>query len=109
MTIPTGLGAQNQLPSTLPSNIEAWTLVNPNIHIVSEEIKAKLEADKLRLAKIARMQLKQKLRSIDLIKHKEAEEESVPQKTKKGKDKAAKEPLNNSGAKKSRAKSNHVL
>ena len=55
------------------------------------------------------MQLKQKLRSIDLIKHKEAEEESVPQKTKKGKDKAAKEPLNNSGAKKSRAKSNQVL
>lgn len=54
------------------------------------------------------MQLKQKLRSIDFIKQKEGEEELAPQKTKKGKEKASKEPLHNSSAKKSRAKSNLV-
>lgn len=94
--------AQNQLPSTLPSNQEACTLVNPNVQIMSEELKTKIGEDKLKLARIARLQIKQKLKHAGLLRPtEEIEEEAAAVKSRKGK----KEPMSNSSHKKHRVKS----
>ena len=72
-----------------------------------------MEEEKIRLMKIARMQLKHKLKSIGLMKQGEEveAEDAAPQKTKKGKDKAPKEKETNAhnANKKSRGKSNQML
>ena len=52
---------------------------------MSEEIKAKIDAERAKLAKLARMQIKAKLKHMGLVKQSdEADEEPVP-KTRKGK------------------------
>lgn len=83
----------------MPTNQEACTLVNPNVQIASEEIRTKLEQEKIRVAKIARMQLKLKLKQMGLLRQgDEGEEEATQQKTRKGKAKE-KEILAGSGNK----------
>lgn len=74
-------------------------MVNPNVQIASEEIRAKIEQEKIRVAKIARMQLKQKLKQMGLVRQVEdGDEETTQHKTRKGKAKD-KEVLAGSGNK----------
>lgn len=66
---------------------------------MSEEIKAKIDEDRLRLVRIARLQIKQKLKAAGLLRPvEEIEEEAAMQKQRKGK----KEAANSSGNKKNR-------
>jgi hypothetical protein len=92
------------LPSTLPTNQEACTLVNPNVQVVSEEIRAKIDQERMRLARIARMQLKQKLKHSGFIRAAdEAEDEAPQQRSRKGKTKE--KELVGSGNKRHKGKS----
>jgi hypothetical protein len=78
---------------------------------MSKKLNLKKSRENESILKFIQTTIKNKNSITDILNdivYKEVEEESVPQKTKKGKDKAAKEPLHNSGAKKSRAKSNQV-
>ena len=51
------IGQPTQLPNTLPTSQEACTLVAPNVHVFSEEIKAKVEDEKNQLLKMVKMQM----------------------------------------------------
>jgi hypothetical protein len=65
---------------------------------MSEDIKTKLEEDRLRLARIARLQIKQKLKHAGLLRTSDEVDDEAVQKNRKGK--REKELTTNSGNKK---------
>ena len=47
------LGHSAQLPNTIPTDQQAHSLMAPNIHVFSEEIKAQVEEKKKKMIRLA--------------------------------------------------------
>lgn len=50
-------GHTTQLPNSIPSAPEAHTLMAPNIHVYSEEIKAQVDDRRKKMVRLALMQM----------------------------------------------------
>lgn len=57
-TNPRPVGQTQQLPSTLPTSVEAVNLVAPNIQVWSEEIKDKIDQERLKTLRMVKLQRK---------------------------------------------------